>query len=366
MVTSYQYSKDLSKPVLLTIKYVEKGQSLDRVNVNIEIEEVSNPKTGISLFFIITSIILVWTYAIIDSRKKKQVNIKVFLIGLLFLPFTSVFAAEKLTLVLNGEKITSPKGMEVVYRKTEDSISVGDEYKIDTEHFYVVSSNNDETVLLAKYNLYVGTIYNVDLNQFKWTYESTISRTEEGYGMQSENAKGILMDDSYCTGTVPFSGKAYWVDDNSNLLSKYGTQEADHPWKNNNIYDPDYQDEMPELSLDHDGFGYIGEENYNNYSIAKYVEEYVAKLKELGAPSEIMGRLLLASELESLGCDFNNEKCLAAPAVVYNTSYWLGSASGDTSMWGIISNGAIDSGNFFSDGFLGVRPVVVVPTNELS
>ena len=256
--------------------------------------------------------------------------------------------------------------MEVVYRKTEDSISVGDEYKIDTEHFYVVSSNNDETVLLAKYNLYVGTIYNVDLNQFKWTYESTISRTEEGYGMQSENAKGILMDDSHCTGTVPFSGKAYWVDDNSKLLSKYGTQEADHPWKNNNIYDPDYQDEMPELSLDHDGFGYIEEENYNNYSIAKYVEEYVAKLKELGAPSEIMGRLLLASELESLGCDFNNENCQAAPAVVYNTSYWLGSSSGDTSMWGIISNGAIDSGNFFSDGFLGVRPVVVVRTNELS
>ena len=51
LVTSYQYSKDLSKPVLLTIQYVEKGQSLDKVNINIEIEEVSNPKTGIALFF---------------------------------------------------------------------------------------------------------------------------------------------------------------------------------------------------------------------------------------------------------------------------------------------------------------------------
>lgn len=120
IVTSYEYSKDLSKPILLTIKYEEKGQSLDKVNINIEIEEVSNPKTGIALFFIFGSIILVWTYAIIDSRKKKQVNIKVFLLGLLLLPFTSVFASEKITLVLNGEKITSPKGMEVVYRKTED------------------------------------------------------------------------------------------------------------------------------------------------------------------------------------------------------------------------------------------------------
>ena len=370
MVTSYQYSKDLSKPVLLTIQYVEKGQSLDKVNINIEIEEVSNPKTGIALFFIFGAMILVWTYAIIDSRKKKQVNIKVFLIGLLFLPFTSVFAAEKLTLVLNGEKITSPKGMEVVYRKTEDSISVGDEYKIDTEHFYVVSSNNDETVLLAKYNLYVGDIYDIDKSTSTWMYiyQRRITSKEEGYGMQNESAKAGLINDSQWIGTLPFSGKNYWWDEASNnFYEKYGLSDDTNTWKNYNIYDSTYQEEMPELSFNESqGYGYIAEENYNNYSVAKYVEEYIVKLKEIGAPKNIEGRLLTSSEATALGCDSSSYTCQNAPTWVYETVYWLGSSYKSKCVWAVVTSSNLGCIVFYYGPRFGVRPVIVVPTNELS
>ena len=367
IVTSYRYSKDLSKPILLTIKYEEKGQSLDKVNINIEIEEVNNPKTGIALFFIITSIILVWTYAIIDSKKQKQVNIKVFLLGLLLLPLTSVLAAEKVTLVLKGEGITLPASIDYLNRQVEGAITPGDELAIKDEHFYVVSSNNEETVLLSKYNLYVGDIYDVDTSTWKYTYQRRIASTEEGYGMQNETAKAGLMDDSHWIGTVPFSGNNYWWDAaNDNFYEKYGLYDDTNTWKNNNIYDSTYQEEMPELSFDGQGYGYIAEENYNNYSVAKYVEEYITKLKEIGAPSDITGRLLTYNEVSTLGCDSNNYSCENAPTWVYETSYWLGWANGNYIVWVVVSNGRLDHGHFYDGDGVGVRPVVVVPTSELS
>ena len=367
LVTSYEYSKDLSKPILLTIKYEEKGQSLDKVNINIEIEEVSNPKTGIALFFIFGSIILVWTYAIIDSKKQKQVNIKVFLLGLLLLPLTSVLAAEKVTLVLKGEGITLPASIDYLNRQVEGAITPGDELAIKDEHFYVVSSNNEETVLLSKYNLYVGDIYDVDTSTWKYTYQRRIASTEEGYGMQNETAKAGLMDDSHWIGTVPFSGNNYWWDAaNDNFYEKYGLYDDTNTWKNNNIYDSTYQEDMPELSFNSNGFGYIAEENYNNYSVAKYVEEYITKLKEIGAPSNITGRLLTYNEVSTLGCDSNNYSCENAPTWVYETTYWLGSAYGRRNVWAVGSYGYFGSGRAFrSDYFLGVRPVVVVSTSDI-
>ena len=360
--TTYSYEKDLSKPILITMKYA--GESFDKVDISIEVEEVNNPKTGIAMFFFIISIALVWTYAIIDSRKNKRFS-KALILGIILLPITSVFASEKITLVLNGEDIKVPASIDYINRQVEGTITPGDELAIKDEHFYVVSSNTEETVLLSKYNLYVGDIFDVDTSTWKYTYQRRIASTEEGYGMQNETAKAGLMDDSHWIGTVPFSGKAYWVDENNNLLSKYGTQEANYPWKNNNIYDSTYQEEMPELSFNSNGFGYIAEENYNNYSVAKYVEEYITKLKEIGAPSDITGRLLTYNEVSTLGCDSNNYSCENAPTWVYETSYWLGSAVDDDRVWGVGSNGRFGSDRFYNGSSIGVRPVVVVSTSDI-
>ena len=361
--TTYSHEKDLSKPILITMKYT--GESFDKVDISIEVEEVKNPKTGMAMIFFIISIVLVWTYAIIDTRKNKRFS-KALILGLILLPITSVFASEKITLVLKGENITLPASIEYINRQVDGVITPGDELAIKDEHFYVVSSNNEETVLLSKYNLYVGDIYDVDTSTWKYTYQRRIASTEEGYGMQNETAKAGLMDDSHWIGTVPFSGNNYWWDAaNNNFYEKYGLYDDTNTWKNNNIYDSTYQEEMPELSFDSDGYGYIAEENYNNYSIAKYVEEYITKLKELGAPSDITGRLLTYNEVTTLGCDSNNYSCENAPTWVYETSYWLGSASNNYSVWGVVSNGFFDDDYFNYDFGFGVRPVVVVSTSDI-
>ena len=92
--TTYTYDKDLSKPILLTIKYDSNGEKLDKVNLFIEVEEISNPKTGFALMFFVLAIILVWVYAILDKRHNKIFSI-VLLLGLLFIPLTNVLASEK-------------------------------------------------------------------------------------------------------------------------------------------------------------------------------------------------------------------------------------------------------------------------------
>ena len=55
----------------------------------------------------------------------------------------------------------------------------------------------------------------------------------------------------------------------------------------------------------------------NGYTIAYYVEGYVNRLKSLGAPNNITGRLLTYEEANSLSSTIKD-----------TFSYWIGSASG--------------------------------------
>ena len=116
--TTYTNDKDLSKPIILTIKYDSNGEKIDKVNFSIEVEEVNNPKTGVAMIFFIISISLVWIYAIIDSGKNKRFS-KALILGIILLPITSVFAAEKVTLILSEDniKISEELRNTVFFRK---------------------------------------------------------------------------------------------------------------------------------------------------------------------------------------------------------------------------------------------------------
>ena len=128
-----------------------------------------------------------------------------------------------------GEIIdASGKNIEFVSRSNPNSITRGDEIAIDTEHFYVVSTNSTETVLLAKYNLYVGEVYDYDSTPSGWrnTYIKTITASDEGYGLQNSTAKGHNVGGSYPSttrvGGIPFASSAYWYDAaNNRVLDEY-------------------------------------------------------------------------------------------------------------------------------------------------
>ena len=253
-----------------------------------------------------------------------------------------------------------------VNRQNEGSITVGDEVAIDTEHFYVISSDSTNTVLLSKYNLLVGDVYNK--NGSSWTKTKTLTTSDTGYGLQSETAKGYYSGCTDYTGVVAFSGKGYW--DNAeykcngtscsatgtaglkseyanaaNAAGKTGTYSTPYPY----VYNSSMSSVAPAYTYGNP-YGYAQD---NGYTIAYYVEGYVNRLKSLGAPNNITGRLLTYEEANSLSSTIKG-----------NWSYWLGSALHQSSVRRVIG-GSVSSHYFWIDNVSGVRPVIVVSTSEI-
>ena len=255
-----------------------------------------------------------------------------------------------------------------VNRQNEGSITVGDEVAIDTEHFYVISSDETNTVLLAKYNLLVGDVYNK--NGSNWEFTKTFTSDDAGYGLQSETAKGSYSGCTDHTGVVAFSGKGYWDNANcvwsgsgsstncpgtaglkseyansANAAGKTGTYSTPYPY----VYNSSMSSVAPEYGIWSNPFRAAQD---NGYTIAYYVEGYVNRLKSLGAPNNISGRLLTNEEANSLSSTIKG-----------NWSYWLGSASSQYVVRDVYG-GSLDGSFFWTDNSSGIRPVIVVSTSE--
>ena len=240
-----------------------------------------------------------------------------------------------------------------ITRQNEGQITPGDIIGIgETEDFYVVSSNQEKTVLIAKYNLLVG--YN---NNESTNYEDTyITPSTPGYGLQSEDAVGYA--NSQYFSTVAFSSTNYW-DDGNGLLSPYNANGASYDGTPKPFVYNSSLTTAPDFEND--------EWNTSGYSIAYYVEQYVTALKGMGAPSTITGRLLTFEEATSpsIGCDADENTC-PQDSFITDTSFWLGSASGDSSVWFVRSaDGFFYGGSYYSGSDFGVRPVIEIPTSEL-
>lgn len=98
----------------------------------------------------------------------------------------------------------------------------------------------------------------------------------------------------------------------------------------------------------------LGYAQDNGYTISYYVEGYINKLKSLGAPSTITGRLLTYEEANSLSSTIKG-----------TFSYWLGSASRSYDI-GLVYGGSLGNRSFWFGVYDDVRPVIVVPTNVIS
>ncbi len=265
------------------------------------------------------------------------------------------------TLSCTGSSLT------YVNRQNSGSITVGDEVAIDTEHFYVISSDSTNTVLLAKYNLLVGDIFTKNGSNFEFTKALTSSDT--GYGLQSESAKGYYSGATDYTGVVAFSGEGYW--DNaeykcngtscsatgtaglkseyanaSNVAGKTGTYITPYPYV--------YNSSMSSVAPTYTYGSMWGRAQDNGYTIAYYVEGYVNTLKSLGAPSAITGRLL------------TNEEASALSSTLKGTwSYWLGSAYSNSNVGSVAGGSLYNVSTFWNDDWAGVRPVIEIPTSAL-
>jgi hypothetical protein len=219
---------------------------------------------------------------------------------------------------------------ELVQVVAGDGTKVGDELKIAEEHFYVLSNDGEEVVLLAKYNLEVGNIYNLESRQSV--------AIDNPSGLQSEKAIGLVRDGAgnygpEYYGVVPFSSKNYWFAN--------GVKE-------------EYGETYPAFVYD------------DNSSIKKYVDDYMYYFKDLHLTVR-EARLITYEELVALGCSMNDSDCTQAPSWVYSTSYWTGSVHHIDYMWIVntLNSFNFNGVTYGSGSILGVRPVIVIPTFEL-
>ncbi len=168
-----------------------------------------------------------------------------------------------------------------------------------------------------------------------------ISSSEEGYGLQNSiagyyefNSEGMLTTNTF-KGVIAFAEdknneKGYWVDDDGNLLSKYGTSYPANVFDSNSLlYEP--------------------LENYKNY------------LRSTLGKTSVATKLITREGLISLGC---NNSCTSAPSWVYSTNYRTASAYDNYYVWNVYSNGGTD-GNPFDIPALGLRPVITISKSEL-
>ena len=224
--------------------------------------------------------------------------------------------------------------------RDKDNLQVGDEiciYGPTTECFNFIRYDGDNIVMLAKYNLKVGNIYDINEGSFTMTGEYTSSDT--GYGVQSSEAKGLVLNES-SIGTVAFSGTRYWYD-GSNLKSKYGSA-----WNTNNIYDTDYSDASG-----------------TNYSVAYYVENYKDTLETYGLTVQDARLLTYTEATTNVGCSSSSYNCPSG--FMRNSTFWLGSANSSGYVWLSITSGLFFYYDYDNVNNTGVRPVIVISKNDI-
>ena len=201
-----------------------------------------------------------------------------------------------------------------------------------------INYDASKSILLAKYNLYVGQ------NCTSSSSCTPISTSATGYGLQSADAKGYVSSSSMIA-VVPFSGssnsRGYWDPSGSGINSTYGT----YTNYANNVYDTTYTT-APNYSV-----ALSNNAGNANYSIAYYVEEYVERLGIEGT-----GRLLTYTEANAM----------TQAQRTNGAFYWLGSASNYLGVHSVDTSGALFD-NYFSSTYRGgVRPVIVINTSDIA
>ena len=223
-----------------------------------------------------------------------------------------------------GSQVDSKTGEEkspVIYPegKDKDTVAIGDIVKIKDEEFYVVKHDGSDLILLAHYNLNVGNNKKSDATE----------------GIQNSDVIGLVsaIYDGPQYGMVSFSSTNYWAD-------KIGT---------------DYPGEVCTTFETGHNCAYVYDNNSNLY---QYVESYKDYLEGQGVTIK-EARLLKLEEALELGC--NENFCENAPSWLRGTSYWFGTAGGDSYVWRARNNSSVFYNTYYADSSRhGVRPVIVI------
>ena len=223
---------------------------------------------------------------------------------------------------INAETGEEINPVEYPSGKTKSTVIKGDLVKIGNEEFYVVSNDGTNLVLLAHYNLKVGSIYNYNQQKI-----GEYTSSDLGYGLQSSETLKCVSSDNTYNGIIAFSNSYYWADKVGNGLT--------YPGK--------YCESKTDTNC-----AYIYDSNSILYS---YIQNYKTYLEKSGV--HIKEARLLSLEEAYI---FNQGQS----SKLNETYFWLGTATNQWHIWKMHSY--LDSGTTLpiSEIYFGIRPVVVI------
>ena len=227
---------------------------------------------------------------------------------------------KKFDILSNSDKL---KGSVPIYK----TYSVGEEFCLGTECFYVIEDNGNKVRALAKYNLYVGYIWEEDNTHYQ------IEESAEGYGLQNSATLGRNIGYYPFVGTIWFSRENYWVS-NDNLISDYGNGYPAYVYDDNSsLYTPLNNYEI-----------YLKNHNYDSVKVS----------------------MLKYEDATRLGCNIETQRCSENNNFIYNTSYWLGSAYDNDKLYYIIKGGFFDVNPHHYSNDRGIRPVIEIEKKDFA
>ena len=405
--TSYTNDNGLIYMTMRYEKEPEEQLSLNDIKINVlydgdsnsDSEKIINPKTFDSNSYIMLILILIALIGLIVSFKLRNKYMSIVAILFIFIP--TILLAEQsfeINIIVKSENIkvigikeNYTNSISYSNRQKDESISPGDEVVINSEHFYVLDSNQEKTTLLSKYNLLVGIAF--DWNDAVFNYLKTFSEDDKGYLLQSRTTNSYIDLNTRLgkiTGAVPFAGVNYWdnrpcppdghgevacVDGSSELKDEYAINGATYegsPYPY--VYDSTKSSIGPEFTcLTWGEKGCYA--NNNGYTIAYYVESYLSKLKrDMRLPNTASARLLSYEEAIALknivfGYDVDVEKCMVSGKEFAMTMYGFDEETSEeavkaicvgSSLEGVTLRGMINAGEISSEYYeaLGITNVI--------
>lgn len=285
---------------------------------------VENPYTNVKqIIIVLICVFCIYLICLLFLKNKKITRyLSIVIICFSIMPVINAASTIEVKIKISA-KYETPSPISIV---SGDGTNVGDELAVGEEHFYVVSNDGTNAVLMAKYNLEVGKRYTKESGSWQ------LIEIDNASGLQNEKALGWIGGATEYYGVVPFSSTNYWY--SSGLKSEYGTSYPAY------VYD-------------------------DNASIKTYVDNYAEYLEELGLTIE-EARLIKQEELVGLGCDASNWTCTTSQYDwVYATTYWSGSADISNTVWSVISYGLFVDYDYDNGNSNGVRPVIVISSSEI-
>ncbi len=231
---------------------------------------------------------------------------------------------------IDVEEVTDSNAIEVgvnpttfISRANENSITAEDEVAIGTDHFYVVSSDENETVLLTKYDL---------ANDGSGSYK------------QLSGSNIIIADFLNSNNTAYWDGCQY-----SNASGSWGCASG----STSGLLSPYSDNGKSYCTSSQTNCAYVYDENAVH--IYPAVNGYANKIENI-IGANVTGRLLKYEEASNLSVDVRKD--------MNGYYYWLGSAFSASYIRYVTSAGSTNNVNPANNG-KGIRPVIIVPTSAM-